>query len=433
MKNLEFSDFGKKLSGESGILQLMDDLGKTLPKGIPSYQLGGGNPAQIPEIEKMYRNRMEKIISNSDEFEQLIGRYDAPQGKISFIESVAEFLSNKFGWKIGPENVGITNGSQSAFFYLFNLFSGTFSNSNKKKTIVLPLVPEYIGYADQGLEADTFVGIPATFTMSNNHTFKYNVDFEKLDNYLEKHDNVGALCVSRPTNPTGNVLTNEEISRLSILAKKYDIPLMVDNAYGLPWPDIIFDDNAIPYWDENVILSMSLSKIGLPSLRTGIIIAEKRVITALSNLNAIVALASGSLGQAIAGDLIKDGSLVDAAKKYVKPFYYEKSIKTQNVIHKYFNGGDYSIHKSEGAIFLWLLLNDLSIPTKEFYYKLKEKGVIIVPGEYFFFGNQKDEELGSIENHPHYSKCIRMNYSRPDEEVEQGIKIISEVYNKFRK
>jgi valine--pyruvate aminotransferase len=433
MKNLEFSDFGKKLSGESGILQLMDDLGKPLPKGIPSYQLGGGNPAQIPEIEKMYRNRMEKIISNSDEFEQLIGRYDAPQGKISFIESVAEFLSNKFGWKIGPENVGITNGSQSAFFYLFNLFSGTFSNSNKKKTIVLPLVPEYIGYADQGLEADTFVGIPATFTMSNNHTFKYNVDFEKLENYLEKHDNVGALCVSRPTNPTGNVLTNEEISRLSILAKKYDIPLMVDNAYGLPWPDIIFDDNAIPYWDENVILSMSLSKIGLPSLRTGIIIAEKRVITALSNLNAIVALASGSLGQAIAGDLIKDGSLVDAAKKYVKPFYYEKSIKTQNVIHKYFNGGDYSIHKSEGAIFLWLLLNDLSIPTKEFYYKLKEKGVIIVPGEYFFFGNQKDEEFGSIENHPHYSKCIRMNYSRPDEEVEQGIKIISEVYNKFRK
>ena len=259
--------------------------------------------------------------------------------------------------------------------------------TNKKKTIVLPLVPEYIGYADQGLEADTFVGIPATFTMSNDHTFKYNVDFEKLENYLEKHDNVGALCVSRPTNPTGNVLTNEEISRLSILAKKYDIPLMVDNAYGLPWPDIIFDDNAIPYWDENVILSMSLSKIGLPSLRTGIIIAEKRVITALSNLNAIVALASGSLGQAIAGDLIKDGSLVDAAKKYVKPFYYEKSIKTQNVIHKYFNGGDYSIHKSEGAIFLWLLLNDLSIPTKEFYYKLKEKGVIIVPGEYFFFGN----------------------------------------------
>ena len=129
MKNIEFSDFGKKLCGESGILQLMDDLGKPLPKDIPSYQLGGGNPALIPEIEKMYRTRMESILSDGDEFEKLIGRYDAPQGKISFIEDVAEYLSLKFGWKISAENVAVTNGSQSAFFYLFYLFSGTFSRA----------------------------------------------------------------------------------------------------------------------------------------------------------------------------------------------------------------------------------------------------------------------------------------------------------------
>ena len=433
MKNIEFSDFGKKLCSDSGILQLMDDLGKPLPTNIPTFQLGGGNPASIPEIEKMYRDRMEYILNHGKDFENLIGRYDSPQGRMSFIEDVAEYLSNKFGWKIGPENVGITNGSQSAFFYLFNLFSGTFSKERKKKTIVLPLVPDYIGYADQGLEPDAFVGIPATFTMFDNHTFKYNINFELLEDYLENHHNVGALCVSRPTNPTGNVLTNNEIHKLSDLAKKYDIPLMVDNAYGLPWPDIIFDDNAIPYWDENVILSMSLSKIGLPSLRTGIIIADSRIITALSNLNAIAALASGSIGQAIAGALIKDGSLVEAAKKFVKPFYLKKSLSTQQSIHKYFKECDYSIHKSEGAIFLWLLLNDLTIPTKEFYHKLKEKGVIVVPGEYFFFGNPVDRSLPKVEDHPHYSKCIRMNYSRPEKEVDEGIRIISEVYRKYRK
>lgn len=433
MQKIELSDFGKKLCGDSGILRLMDDLGKPLPKNIPSYQLGGGNPASIPEIEKMYRSQMEYILNHDNDFENLIGRYDAPQGRISFIENVAEYLSNKFGWKIGAENVGITNGSQSAFFYLFNLFSGTFKSQGKKKTIVLPLVPEYIGYADQGLEYDTFVGIPATFTMFDNHTFKYNINFELLEEYLEKHDNVGALCVSRPTNPTGNVLTNNEIHKLSALAKKYDIPLMVDNAYGLPWPDIIFDDSAIPYWDENVILSMSLSKIGLPSLRTGIVIADERIIKALSNLNAIAALASGSVGQAIAGSLIKNGTLVEAAKKYVKPFYLEKSLATQEAIHKYFKDCDYSIHKSEGAIFIWLLLNDMTISTMEFYHKLKEKGVIIVPGEYFFFGNSTDGSLPKVEEHPHYTKCIRMNYSRPDKEVNEGIRLIAEVYKKYRK
>ena len=34
--NIEISDVGKKLCSESGILQLMDDLGKPLPKNIPS-------------------------------------------------------------------------------------------------------------------------------------------------------------------------------------------------------------------------------------------------------------------------------------------------------------------------------------------------------------------------------------------------------------
>ena len=263
MSNIEFSDFGKKLTGESGILQLMDDIGKPLPAGVKPYRLGGGNPARIPQVEKLYRARMEKIMGHKDDFEKLIGLYDSPQGRVEFIECVAEYLSKTYGWKIGPENVAITNGSQSAFFYIFNLLSGTFSDGKKsyKKTIVLPLVPEYIGYADQGIERGQFVGIPSTCQYEKDKTFKYHVDFDALESYMEKHSNVGAMCVSRPTNPTGNVLTDSEIKRLSKIARKYGVPLMIDNAYGLPWPDIIFTDDAAPYWDSNVILSMSLSKI----------------------------------------------------------------------------------------------------------------------------------------------------------------------------
>lgn len=433
--NIEISDVGKKLCSESGILQLMDDLGKPLPKNIPSYQLGGGNPARVPEIEAMYRKRMQYIMNHGEDFETLISRYDAPQGQNAFIEDVAEFLSKKYGWKISSENIAIANGSQSAFFYLFNLFSGTFSKDKTSvhKSIVMPLVPEYIGYADQALEPNAFVGIPAGFTMFPNHTFKYHIDFEKLEEYLETHTNVGAMCVSRPTNPTGNVLTNDEVRHLASLAKKYDLPLLIDNAYGLPWPDIIFADDAEPYWDENVILSMSLSKIGLPACRTGIIIAQKEIITAMSNLNAIAALASGSIGQSLAGEMIKDGTLIEAAKKYVRPYYEKRSIFAQECVHKYFLGGDYAIHKSEGALFLWILMNDLTITSKEFYSELKKHGVIIVPGEYFFFGNATDNSLPPVESHPHFTKCIRMNYARPEKEVENGIRIMAEIYHKYRK
>ena len=41
---MEFTDFGIKLSSHSGILQLMDDIGRPLPEGIKARPLGGGNP-----------------------------------------------------------------------------------------------------------------------------------------------------------------------------------------------------------------------------------------------------------------------------------------------------------------------------------------------------------------------------------------------------
>ena len=434
MPPAEFSDFGTKLCGQSGILQLMDDLGKPLPKDRPTYQLGGGNPAQIPAVSAMYRAQMEKILADGTAFDDLIGRYDAPQGRTAFLEAVAAYLSDAYGWDITAENVAVTNGSQSACFYLFNLFSGTFSagGTRRKKKVLFPLVPEYVGYADQGIEPDMFASIPPRVAMGDDHTFKYHVDFDLLEAYLRAHDDVGALCVSRPTNPTGNVLTDGEITRLSALARNYGIPLIVDNAYGLPWPDIIFTEDATPLWNEHIVLSMSLSKIGLPALRTGVIIARREIVAALGNLNAIAALASGSVGQAIAGPLISSGELVRTARTVVRPFYQQKSDAAVGWIRQCFAGGDFAVHKNEGSIFLWLLLNDLAVPTKEFYHILKERGVVVVPGEYFFFGGGNDGSLPRAEDHPHYAKCLRLNYARPADEVERGIQIIADAYRQHR-
>ena len=426
-----FSDFGKKLTGHSGILQLMDDLGRPLPAGVTPYRLGGGNPARVPEAEAMFRREMERIMAEEGGFEKLISLYDPPQGRIGFIDAVAKFLSETYGWKVGAENIAITNGSQSAFFYLFNLFSGTFTGADgveHKKKILFPLVPEYVGYADQGLEPNLMVSIPARCEYYDDRSFKYFIDFELLESYLANHNDAGAMCVSRPTNPTGNVLTDAEIHRLAALATKYDIPLFVDNAYGLPFPDIVFIDEAAPYWDESVVLSMSLSKIGLPSLRTGIIVATPEIASAMANVNAIAALASGSGGQAIAQKCIASGEIVEVAKNYVQPFYQKKSQQAVAWIREFFDGGDFWIHRSEGAIFLWLYLRDLKITTLELYRKLKERGVVTVPGEYFFFGVDDPE----VTCHGHYDKCLRVNYSGPEDEVREGLRLLAEIYKENR-
>lgn len=424
---MEFSDFGKKLTSRSGILLLMDDLGKPLRKGLKPYPLGGGNPARVPEVEAMYRNAMEKLLE-TDAFERTIGAYDSPQGRMSFIDSVVEYFNTRHGWNITKENVAITNGSQSAMFYLFNLFSGSYGE--EKKTILFPLMPEYIGYADQGIDSNTFVSVPSKCTYYDDRTFKYSLDIESVKEYVEKHKEVGAICVSRPTNPSGNVLRSDEIEALSEIAEKNSIPLMIDNAYGLPFPNIIFTEDAEPIWNENIILSMSLSKIGLPSIRTGIVIARKEIAEAISNINAIAALASGSMGQALAEDLVRTEKLTDMAKEHVRPFYKKKSELTEAWIREAFEGTEYFYHRIEGSIFCWLYLPCLSIPSKEFYSKLKEKGVITVPGEYFFFGHE-DQAKGLGYPHDHYDKTLRINYSGADDLVRDGIKIIAETYKEF--
>lgn len=405
----------------------MDDLGKPLRKGLKPYPLGGGNPARVPEVEAMYRHAMEKLLE-TDAFERTIGAYDSPQGRMSFIDSVVEYFNTRHGWNITKENVAITNGSQSAMFYLFNLFSGSYGE--EKKTILFPLMPEYIGYADQGIDSNTFVSVPSKCTYYDDRTFKYSLDIESVKEYVEKHKEVGAICVSRPTNPSGNVLRSDEIEALSEIAEKNSIPLMIDNAYGLPFPNIIFTEDAEPIWNENIILSMSLSKIGLPSIRTGIVIARKEIAEAISNINAIAALASGSMGQALAEDLVRTGKLTDMAKEHVRPFYKKKSELTEAWIREAFEGTEYFYHRIEGSIFCWLYLPCLSIPSKEFYSKLKEKGVITVPGEYFFFGHE-DQAKGLGYPHDHYDKTLRINYSGADDLVRDGIKIIAETYKEF--
>lgn len=411
---MNFSKFGEKLTAKTGILELMEDLGNATNQPGTVYMLGGGNPAHIPRVEKILREQMEELMKEQGKFEHIIGDYDIPQGKQSFLETLAEFLREKYGWPITSENIAVTVGSQNGFFYLFNMLAGEFADGSRKK-ILLPLCPEYIGYADQGLTCDFFVSFRPSIKELGKHTFKYHIDFDSL----KVSSDIAALCVSRPTNPTGNVVTDEEIRKLSELAKKHRIPFIIDNAYGEPFPNILFTPVKL-IWDEHIILAMSLSKFGMPSLRTGIIIARKEIIAAISGINAIVALANTSLAQALATPLLKSGEITRISNEIIKPFYQEKSAYAQELVARYFDDSlPYYVHKSEGALFLWFWFKDFPITTKELYERLKKRRVIVVPGSYFFPGRDRDDW-------EHKHQCIRVNFARPREEFEAGIKIIAE-------
>jgi len=415
---MNLSKFGEKFTRHAGITQLMDDLGAAMADG-DMLMLGGGNPAHIPEVQQIFRKRMEEILAEPGVFESMIGNYDGSRGNAAFIEALAEMLRETFGWKIGPQNIALTNGSQSAFFCLFNLFAGEMPDGSKKK-ILFPLTPEYIGYADTGLTEDFFTAKRPSIELLDDGLFKYHVDFQTL----EVGDDIGAICVSRPTNPTGNVLTDKEMRHLDALARAKGIPFIVDNAYGTPFPNIIYTE-AQPLWNPNTVVCMSLSKFGLPNLRTGIVIANEDIAGAISDINGVMCLAPGGLGAKLAIELIRDGEIMRISQEIVQPFYRRKAQQTLKWFREELGENiPCRIHNPEGALFLWLWFEGLPGGSAALYERLKARNTLVIPGHHFFPGLENDDWA-------HKHECIRVTYTQDDATVRKGVKIISDEIKKL--
>ena len=410
------SKFGEKFTSHSGILSLMDDLGNALAGNDHMIMMGGGNPAHIPEVEDIFRQRLAQLLDSQANFTRLIGTYDPPAGERNFCRELAAMLRRRHGWQLSERNICLTPGSQAAFFMLFNTLGGKTKDGHHRQ-IQLPLVPEYIGYRDVGITDNLFAAQKPDIHHIDEHTFKYHVDFDALS----INENIAALCLSRPTNPTGNVLTDQEIEKLGAMAKANDIPLIIDGAYGLPFPELIFT-KAKPYWDEYTILCLSLSKLGLPALRTGIIIANEEIVTAIAAMNAIINLAPNSVGAMLTTPMLQDDSITTMSQTIIRPWYEQRRDFACKEIQGALGDLPWAMHKPEGAMFLWLWFKGLPISNLELYERLKNRGVLVVSGHYFFPGIE--------ESWPHQHECLRITYTRDQATVRQGISIIAEEVRK---
>jgi len=417
---MKYSEFSERLARDSGILRLMNDLGGALNQSAadarPIQMLGGGNPASIAAVERVFRAEMESLLADGRAFERMTGVYDSPQGNDAFIAALAELLSGEFGRPLTRDNIAVTNGSQAGFAALFNLFAGSHAGGARhpQKKILLPMTPEYIGYAGLGPDAQPlFTAARPRIEEIGESQFKYRIDFERL----RIGDDTGAVCISRPTNPSGNLISDDELGRLRRMTRAAGVPLIVDGAYGLPFPGIVFT-RATPCWDENMILCLSLSKLGLPGARTGIIVAAEEVIARIAASNAIFTLAPGRFGPSLVTRLIAGGELPALCARHIAPYYRERSRRAMELVLDATRGLPVRVHASEGAIFLWLWFPEMPVSSDTLYQRLKQRDVLVVAGEHFFLGADPDWR--------HRRECIRVTFAGGDAQLERGIAVIGE-------
>ena len=92
---MTFSLFGDKFTRHSGITRLMEDLNDGL-RTPGAIMLGGGNPAQIPEMQNYFHSLLGEMLENGKATDALCN-YDGPQGKTELLTALASLLRENLG------------------------------------------------------------------------------------------------------------------------------------------------------------------------------------------------------------------------------------------------------------------------------------------------------------------------------------------------
>ena len=412
--------FGAQMSKLTGVRAIMKDINETLRagKGQELMNLSAGNPLILPEVEQLWRDCTAELLASS-EYGEVVCRYGYSKGYTPLIEAVAKDFNKRYGLELTERNILITPGSQTLYFYAANVFGG-YTTNNQLKEIVLPLSPDYTGYGGVSLVPEALFAYKPTLDIdAATHRFKYRPDFSKLS-ITEK---TGCVLFSRPCNPTGNVVTDEEVQKIAAIAAQSNVPVLIDSAYAPPFPALNYTDMT-PTFGENILHCMSLSKAGLPGERVGIAIGSENLIEALECFQANASLHSSRYGQAIAALAIESGKLAHISETVIRPFYKNKFTVLESTLESAMPDIPWFMHRGEGAIFAWIWLKDLPISDVDFYQQLKKVGVIVVPGNSFFPGLREEWQ--------HKHECFRVSLTGSDEEIKTGMqrfaKVAEEVY-----
>ena len=406
------------MSRLTGVRAIMKDIASSIKNSSPNLcNLSAGNPVLIPEVAAIWREIIDDLQKSSS-FDSVIGRYGATQGYEPLLHAVAQDFNKRYGTNFTEKNVLITPGSQTLYFFGANAYGGINADGVRKE-ILLPISPDYTGYGGVSIDESAVVACKPNITKDlAQHTFKYYPDLSNLP----ITETTGAVLFSRPTNPSGNVISSEDVEKIAAKAKTFDIPVFVDSAYGPPYPDISAKSFA-PVFGDNIIHALSLSKAGLPGERIGIAIGAREYLEPLESFQSNACIHASRLGQAITARAITSGKLFDLSKNIVTPFYNKKRALLTQALRSYLPSDlPWYLHESEGAIFGWLWVDVPSFNDATFYDRLKQREVLVVPGSAFFPGLKEDWE--------HKHQCVRISLTASDDEIIRGCTIIGEELRK---
>ena len=296
--------------------------------------------------------------------------YGDPAGYPPLRETIAQILTSQ-GVPTGAEEVLVTSGSMQAIALVAYL-------TLRPGDVVLVESPTYSMTIDLFRSMGArILGVPVD---------SQGMVVEQLETALQASQ--PRLIYTIPTfhNPTGTCMSGQRRRMLIALADRYNVPILEDDFAG----DLRYESRAQPALKAldpggQVIYISTFSKMLMPALRVGSLVASGPVLGRLLALKRTMDLATSNLMQRALEAYITVGRYQAHLRRACR-FYRRRRDVMLDALERFMPTG-VQWRKPNGGLFLWLQLPE-GCSADELFLQSSKEGVVFAPGSFFFPGQR---------------------------------------------
>jgi aspartate aminotransferase len=322
--------------------------------------------------------------------------YTPASGIFEAREAVANFVSRTLKTSVDPSEVVLVPGSKNVL--LFTLLSCIEPGDE----VILP-DPGYPAYASQV----NFIGaVPKTVTLREESGFR--MDLDELASLITPKTRM--LIVNTPQNPTGGVLTTEDVEFVCELAHKHDLLLVSDEIYS----QLVYGFHHVsplshPGMRERTVLMDGLSKsYAMTGWRLGYAVAPKELAAKLDKLMINTSSCAAAFTQIAAIEALSAPESEHAVARMVKVFEHRRNLVVDglNAIP------GMRCARPQGSFYVFPNIEGTGFDEHELSDRLlAEAGVAVLPGTAFGHAGKG---------------FIRLAYTQSEDELKLGLARIGE-------
>lgn len=346
----------KKIVGiePSGIRKFFDIVSE-MPDAI---SLGVGEP----DFDTPWRIREEGIYS----LERGRTFYTSNAGLKELKVEIARYLERKIQVVYDPDHeVLVTVGGSEAIDIAFRAML------DKGDEVLIPQ-PSYVSYLPCAVLAD---GTPVTIPLKQENEFKLTA--EELESYITPKTKV--LVLPFPNNPTGAVMTKEDLEPIAEVVKKHDIYVLSDEIYSeLTYGEDHISIASFPGMKERTLVINGFSKgFAMTGWRLGYVCGPSEIIEQMVKIHQYAIMCAPTNSQYAAIEGLKN---CDDEVQQMRSAYNQRR---RMLVHEFKRMG-LECFEPFGAFYIFPSVEEFGMTSEEFATRLlKEEKVAVVPGSAF--------------------------------------------------